>query len=159
MKVSCIPVSFFSGIASGKMTIKEWAGIGAEVGLDAIDLSTVFLRNHTPVYIEKIRNDILLTSQGFGNSYYQSLDEGYTDEWGIPWKIIEYKTKNGTGRYNEIGTLKQVEDEVKDRIKVIGPGGGFIISPTHFVQLDTSIENFFAFWDAAEKYGKYPIAI
>ena len=58
MKISCIPVSFFTDIVSGKMTIKEWASIGAEVGLDAIDLSTVFLRNHTPVYLEKIRNDI-----------------------------------------------------------------------------------------------------
>ncbi|MCL5071333.1 MAG: sugar phosphate isomerase/epimerase [Actinobacteria bacterium] len=58
MKISCIPVSFFTQIVNDKMTIKEWAGIGAEAGLNAIDLSTVFLRNHTPVYLEKIRNDI-----------------------------------------------------------------------------------------------------
>ena len=57
------------------------------------------------------------------------------------------------------GTPGQIEDEVKDRIKNMGPGGGFIISPTHHVQIDTSIENFFAFWNAAEKYGKYPINI
>ena len=57
------------------------------------------------------------------------------------------------------GTPEQVEDEVKDRIKRLAPGGGFIISPTHHVQIDTSLENFFAFWNAAEKYGRYPIDI
>ena len=57
------------------------------------------------------------------------------------------------------GTPKEVENEVKDRIKNLGPGGGFIISPTHHVQIDTSLENFFAFWNAAEKYGKYPVCI
>ncbi|MCE8422508.1 MAG: hypothetical protein J5U16_01080 [Candidatus Methanoperedens sp.] len=305
----------------------------------------------------KLGNDILLTAQGFANSYYQRLDKDYIDEWGIPWKIVEYKTKNGTGRYTEIsdrilkddksidsyvppdptiesryepsrklieefgkeypimgvivttifesawalrgleklmidfvtdeelankildipfsyhlyagkklaslgvniiwtgddvggqegmlispeiwrkylkprmeklyselksinpdlkiayhsdgniypiidelveigldilnpvqpkcmdpyclkkrygkdlsfwgtidiqetlpfGTPGQIEDEVKDRIKNMGPGGGFIISPTHHVQIDTSLGNFFAFWNAVEKYGKYPI--
>ncbi|MBC8386493.1 MAG: hypothetical protein H8E13_00365 [Actinobacteria bacterium] len=57
------------------------------------------------------------------------------------------------------GTPAQIENEVKDRIKNIGPGGGFIISPTHHVQIDTSIGNFFTFWNAVEKYGKYPIII
>jgi len=307
----------------------------------------------------KIGNDILLTAQGFANSYYQNLSENYTDEWGVSWKIVEYNTKYGTGKYTEIsghplkegafidsyippdpsdreryepskkliekygekyaimgvivctifetawalrgldrlmidfiadeglankildipfnyhlyagrklanmgvdiiwtgddmggqngmlispelwrkyfkprmaklyselkaikpdlkiayhsdgviypiidelveigldilnpvqpkcmdpyylkkrygknlslwgsidiqetlpfGTPKEVENEVKDRIKNMGPGGGFIISPTHHVQIDTSLENFFAFWGTAEKYGKYPINI
>jgi uroporphyrinogen decarboxylase len=307
----------------------------------------------------KLGNDILLTAQGFANSYYQRLDRDYTDEWGVHWKIVEYKTKNGTGKYTEIsgsplqddksiesyippdpaiesryepskrlieefgkeypimgvivttifetawalrgldklmmdlitneeladkildipfkyhlyagkklaslgvdiiwtgddvggqqgmlispemwrkylkprmeklyselksinpdlkiayhsdgniypiiddlaeigldilnpvqpkcmdpyylkkrygknlsfwgtidiqetlpfGTPEQIENEVKDRIKNMGPGGGFIISPTHHVQIDTSIGNFFTFWNAVEKYGKYPITI
>ena len=307
----------------------------------------------------EVGNDILLTAQGFANSYYQRLDRDYTDEWGVRWKIIEYKTRYGTGKYTEIsgnplkedtsinkyippdptiikryepskkliekygkeyaimgvivctifeaawalrgldslmmdfitnedlanrildipfnyhlyagkklvsmgvdiiwtgddmggqnkmlispelwrkyfkprmaklyselklinpnlkiayhsdgniypiidelveigldilnpvqpkcmdphclkkrygknlsfwgtidiqetlpfGTPAQIENEVKDRIKNIGPGGGFIISPTHHVQIDTSIGNFFTFWNAVEKYGKYPIII
>lgn len=55
------------------------------------------------------------------------------------------------------GTIKEVEDEVKERIRYMGPGGGFIISPTHNVQIDTPLKNFFTFWKAAEKYGIYPI--
>jgi len=57
------------------------------------------------------------------------------------------------------GTPEKIENEVKNRIKNIGPGGGFIIGPTHNVQIDTSIGNFFAFWNAVEKYRKYPIVI
>ncbi len=55
------------------------------------------------------------------------------------------------------GTEQEVADEVKTRIKNLAPGGGFIIAPTHNVQIDTSIENFFAFWNTVKEYGRYPI--
>ncbi|MCJ7666022.1 MAG: hypothetical protein MUO59_04720, partial [Actinobacteria bacterium] len=56
-------------------------------------------------------NDILLTAQGFANSYYQRLDRDYTDEWGITWKIVEYETKNGAGKYTEISGNPLEDDE------------------------------------------------
>ncbi|MDO8685644.1 MAG: sugar phosphate isomerase/epimerase family protein [Clostridiales bacterium] len=58
MKVSCIPVSFFTEILNGKMSMKEWAHIAAEAGLDAIDISIMFIKNHTPVYLNSIRKEI-----------------------------------------------------------------------------------------------------
>jgi hypothetical protein len=39
MKLSCLPVSFFSDIIEGRMTLGEWARIGASLGLDAVDFS------------------------------------------------------------------------------------------------------------------------
>jgi uroporphyrinogen decarboxylase len=45
--------------------------------------------------------DMLLTSVGWANSYYQSSD-AYVDEWGIGWKSIPYNTPFGSGRYTEI---------------------------------------------------------
>ncbi|HKL43273.1 MAG TPA: uroporphyrinogen decarboxylase family protein [Clostridia bacterium] len=48
-----------------------------------------------------IGEDMLLTSVGWANSYYQKEDS-YTDEWGIKWKSINYNTKYGEGRYTEI---------------------------------------------------------
>jgi len=53
------------------------------------------------------------------------------------------------------GTTKEIINEVKERCEIMGKNGGFIISPTHFVQLDTSLENFFTFWNAAKRYGIY----
>ena len=56
-------------------------------------------------------------------------------------------------------TKEEIEDEVKNRIKIMAQNGGFIIAPTHHVQIDTSLENFYFFWNSVDKYGKYPINI
>jgi len=45
--------------------------------------------------------DMLLTSVGWANSYYQAGDT-YTDEWGVRWKSAPYDTPYGTGHYTEI---------------------------------------------------------
>ncbi len=42
------------------------------------------------------------------------------------------------------GTPEEVRAEVQERIRTLGKGGGFIIGPTHHVQLDTPMENFWA---------------
>uniref|UniRef100_A0A7V4WL84 Uroporphyrinogen decarboxylase (URO-D) domain-containing protein n=1 Tax=Candidatus Caldatribacterium saccharofermentans TaxID=1454753 RepID=A0A7V4WL84_9BACT len=55
------------------------------------------------------------------------------------------------------GTPDTVRREVQERIRVMAPGGGFIIAPTHHVQLDTPLENFLAFLEAAKTYGVYPV--
>ena len=58
MKLSCLPVSYFEDIISGKMTIKDWATQGAELGLDGIDLSILFLKNKNPEYVDAVRDEI-----------------------------------------------------------------------------------------------------
>ena len=47
--------------------------------------------------------DMLLTSVGWANSYYQDA-ESYVDEWGISWKSQAYETPFGVGRYTEIAS-------------------------------------------------------
>lgn len=42
------------------------------------------------------------------------------------------------------GTAQEVRDEVLTRLKTIGKDGGLIIGPTHHVQLDTPLENFWS---------------
>jgi len=42
------------------------------------------------------------------------------------------------------GTPGDVGREVKERLKTVGRNGGLIIGPTHHVQLDTPLENFWA---------------
>ena len=42
------------------------------------------------------------------------------------------------------GTPSDVEAEVITRLKTIGKNGGLIIGPTHNIQLDTPLENFWA---------------
>ena len=57
------------------------------------------------------------------------------------------------------GTPEQVRVAVKDAIRTLGPGGGYILSPSHFVQSDTSPENIIAMTEAADEYGRYPLAM
>jgi uroporphyrinogen-III decarboxylase len=42
------------------------------------------------------------------------------------------------------GTPAEVQREVMTRLKTLGKNGGLIIGPTHHVQLDTPLENFWA---------------
>jgi len=48
-----------------------------------------------------IGEDMLLTSVGWANSYYQQTGD-YTDEWGVSWKQVPYTTPYGVGHYTEI---------------------------------------------------------
>jgi uroporphyrinogen decarboxylase len=61
--------------------------------------------------------DMLLTSVGWVNGYYQdgyqSADR-YVDEWGVTWRTIEYQTRFGPGKYTEpfgppLADLKSLE--------------------------------------------------
>jgi uroporphyrinogen decarboxylase len=45
--------------------------------------------------------DLLLTSVGWANSYYQAGGT-YTDEWGVTWRAQPYATPFGTGHYTEM---------------------------------------------------------
>jgi uroporphyrinogen decarboxylase len=53
--------------------------------------------------------DMLLTSVGWANSYYQDADQ-YVDEWGIGWRSHPYETPFGTGRYTEIVSHPLADD-------------------------------------------------
>lgn len=56
MKVSCLPVSLFPDIISGRMSIQDWCKASKTCNLDGIDISMSFLQNHTPVYLESIKD-------------------------------------------------------------------------------------------------------
>jgi uroporphyrinogen decarboxylase len=45
------------------------------------------------------------------------------------------------------GSAEDVRDEVLERLQTLGKGGGLILAPTHHVQLDTPLENFWAMVD------------
>lgn len=49
------------------------------------------------------------------------------------------------------GTREQIVQTVRDYKKYLGAGGGYILSPAHHLQSDTSLENILAFYDAAKE--------
>jgi len=56
------------------------------------------------------------------------------------------------------GTVDEVANEVHNKILAGGKNGGYIIAPAHNIQPDTSNENVFAFFEAARKFGTYPVS-
>jgi sugar phosphate isomerase/epimerase len=58
MKLSCLPVSFFDEIISGRMSVGNWARMGAELGLDAIDLSILFIPDRSAASVAQVREQI-----------------------------------------------------------------------------------------------------
>jgi uroporphyrinogen decarboxylase len=64
-----------------------------------------------------------------------------------------------TQRTLPFGSPEDVEREVRERIKTCGPKGGFLLAPTHNIQLDVPFENIDAFYNAVKKYRDYPIKL
>jgi sugar phosphate isomerase/epimerase len=58
MRLSCLPVSFFAEIIDGRMPVAEWAKIGCALGLDAVDLSILFVQPRTVDQARLLRRQI-----------------------------------------------------------------------------------------------------
>ena len=50
------------------------------------------------------------------------------------------------------GTPQEVRDQVRERIEIFGPGGGFVFSTIHNIQANTPIENVLAMFEVVKEY-------
>jgi len=62
-----------------------------------------------------------------------------------------------TQRTLPFGTPDQVREEVRERIRAFGPGGGFVFNTIHNVQPQVPAENLIALYEAVRAYGRYPL--
>jgi uroporphyrinogen decarboxylase len=53
------------------------------------------------------------------------------------------------------GTPEAIKADVREKIRILGAGGGYMCSPAHIVQADVSPENLEAFIAAVKKHGVY----
>jgi len=53
------------------------------------------------------------------------------------------------------GSTEEIHTGVKQMIKILGEGGGYMCAPAHIIQSDTSMENVEIFIDAVKKHGHY----
>ena len=97
-----------------------------EIGVDILDPIQTRAKGMDPAYIK----------QKFGKRIclHGSIDTQYT----LPK-----------------GSVEDVEKEVRDRISVLGAGGGFIIAPSHTLQPDVPIQNIMAIYKVTGEYGNY----
>jgi uroporphyrinogen decarboxylase len=62
-----------------------------------------------------------------------------------------------THRILPFGTPEQVREDVRRRMKIFAPGGGYVFASIHNMLGDVPPENILAACDAAYEYGVYPI--
>ena len=56
-----------------------------------------------------------------------------------------------------VGTREQTVEETRRRIADYAPGGGYIVSPSNHFTSDVPVQNFFALYETAAEFGRYPI--
>jgi hypothetical protein len=57
------------------------------------------------------------------------------------------------------GSPQEVREEVRERIRAFGPGGGFVFNAVHNVQALVPVENVLAMYRTAREYGTYPLRL
>ena len=57
------------------------------------------------------------------------------------------------------GTIEEIRDEIKERIKVLAPRGGFVFAAEQTIQADVPPENVVAMNAAVREFGRYPIEL
>jgi hypothetical protein len=62
-----------------------------------------------------------------------------------------------TQRMLPFGTPEEVREQVRQRIKVFGAGGGFVFNPVHNVQSRVPIANLLAMYKAVADFRRYPL--
>ena len=63
-----------------------------------------------------------------------------------------------TQRTLPFGTVEEVRQQVRERIRILAPGGGFVFNPIHNVQARAPIENVLAMYETVREHRRYPIA-
>lgn len=60
-----------------------------------------------------------------------------------------------TQRTLPFGTPDEVREQVRERIRIFGKGGGFVFNTVHNVQGNVPVENLLAMYEAVREYGVY----
>ena len=55
------------------------------------------------------------------------------------------------------GSPEQVRRQVRERVSILGPGGGFVFTPVHAIQSEVPPENIVAAYETVLEYGRYPL--
>ena len=55
------------------------------------------------------------------------------------------------------GTPEEIRQQVRERMAIFGPGGGFVFNPIHNVQAGVPVKNLLALYEAVDDFRDYPL--
>jgi len=76
----------------------------------------------------------------------RALKRGYGDQ------LVFWGGGVDTQKTLPFGKPQEVRDEVRERIEIFGPGGGFVFCTIHNIQANTPIENVLAMFEVVKEY-------
>ncbi len=72
-------------------------------------------------------------------------------------KIVFWGGGCDTQHVLPFGDPREVDEDVKNRMQIFGPGGGYVFTQIHDIPVEAPPRNVVAMFDAARKYGVYPM--
>ena len=81
----------------------------------------------------------------------QALKDKYGD------RLVFWGGGIDTQKTLPFGTPDDIRREVHERMRIFGPGGGFMFNTIHNVQSRIPVENLMALYDAVKEYRNYPV--
>ncbi len=93
-------------------------------------------------------NPVQVSSVGMGDT--AKMKREYGDKLTF-WGAID------THRVLPYGSPEDVRQEVRRRIRDLGPGGGYVVCSVHNIQPEVPPENVVAMFDAVDEFGHYPL--
>ncbi len=121
---------FFSQVKQVNPSVKLAYHSDGQISQIIPDLIEIGLDVLNPVQPASMSPELLKKLYGDRLCFWGSVDEQHT----LP-----------------MGTPSDVADEIRLRIRTLGKQGGLILGPTHHVQLDTPMENFWAMVDTIKE--------
>ncbi len=94
MKLSCLPVSLYPELSSGKRTLADWFRFAAQLGLDGADVSVVHLASVEAAYLQTLRG--------------QATDEGI--EIAMLVTYADFTHPDGAERAAQVDELRRYID-------------------------------------------------
>jgi len=94
----------------------------------------------------KILHPVQLSAKGMDA---KKLKKEFGDE------IVFWGGGCNTQRTLQFGTPQEVKDEVKERLDILAPGGGYVFAAEHCIQPGTPPENIIAMFETVKEYGRY----
>jgi len=119
--------------------------------------SDVYIFLHSCGAVSKLIPDLI-------NAGIQILNPVQTSAKGMSPELLKKKFGKDivfwgggcdTQRILPFGTLEEVENDVKKRIDIFAPEGGFVFAAIHNIQQEVSPEKCLRLFDTARDYGKY----
>lgn len=143
--------------------VKTYLGDKVDIlGLDGFDFGSQKTELINPELFEelfvpwfRVQNDWVHEHTTWKTSA-EGMDPGWLKNY-FGDKLVFWGGGVDTQRTLPFGTPEDVAAQVRERVRVFAPGGGFVFNTIHNIQQNTPSENIIAAYDTARTAGEYPI--